>query len=422
MVEIVTPHDGSMFLSPAAIHICASAEYFTDAVANVEFFAGGNSLGVVTNNPIGLGGRDEWRLPQAYFCLTWTNAPPGAYALSAVATDLGGNMVTSGVVDISVVTNFPPHVLITKPRNGSFILGPTNIDICATAFDPEGGSVAQVEFFEGGTSLGVVTNIPTLYITNRHGVFPIKNTSYCLTWTNVQPGAYTLTALATDNEGAMTTSDPVDISVVTNLPPRVRLVSPYPGAAYFAPATVSICAAASDPDGTVASVEFFDGMNSLGVVTSGTVVTNREGIYELFCFTWNAVPTGSYSLTAVATDNYGATSTSAAVPITVVTPPPPSVQITTARNGETLYAPANIWICSLPRHFPDPVASVEYFSGTTSLGTVTNGPGYCFRWMNVPPGAYSLTATATDVAGTNVVTSAVVNITVSTNRPPHWGR
>ena len=164
--------------------------------------------------------------------------PPGAYALTATAKDLAGNTATSSVVDISVVTNLPPRVLITKPCNGATILGPTNINICATAFDPDGGTVTQVEFFEGTNSLGVVTNVPTLYITNKHGVFPIKNTSYCLTWTNVQPGAYMLTAVATDNDGAMTTSEPVDISVVTNLPPRVKLVSPYAGATYFAPATV----------------------------------------------------------------------------------------------------------------------------------------------------------------------------------------
>ena len=68
--------------------------------------------------------------------------------------------------------------------------------------------MTQVEFFEGTNSLGVVTNVPVIYITNKHGVFPIKNTSYCLTWNDVQPGAYTLTAVATDNDGAMTTSHP----------------------------------------------------------------------------------------------------------------------------------------------------------------------------------------------------------------------
>jgi hypothetical protein len=44
-VRIVTPRDGSMFLAPADIHVCALATGFTDAVASVEFFAGTNSFG-----------------------------------------------------------------------------------------------------------------------------------------------------------------------------------------------------------------------------------------------------------------------------------------------------------------------------------------------------------------------------------------
>ena len=418
VVEIVTPHDGTMLLAPVDLHICAVAAYFTDAVASVEFFAGTNVLGVVTNSPFGLGGRDADRPMGSYFCLTWSNVPPGAYALEAIAKDHAGNTVTSAVVDISVVTNLPPRVAITKPRDGATILGPANINICATASDPDGGKVTQVEFFSGAKSLGVETNIPPIYITNRHGVFPVYNTSYCLTWSNVPPGAYTLTAVATDNDGATTTSAPVNISVVSNLPPRVKLESPYSGATYFAPATVGICAAASDPDGTVTSVEFFAGTNSLAVVTNSIVVTNYEGIHNLFCFTWNGVVKGTYSLTAVATDNGGATGTSAPVHITVLAPPPPSVRITSPRDGMIFLAPANVWICSATRYFPDRVASVHYFAGAKSLGVVTNGPAFCFQWTNVPPGAYALTATATDVAGTNIVTSPPVGITVQTNRPP----
>ena len=81
-------------------------------------------------------------------------------------------------------------------------------------------------------------------------------------------------------------------------------------------------------------------------------------------------------------------------------------------------APANIWLCSVTRHFPDRVASVQYFAGTTGLGIATNWPSFCFRWTNVPPGAYALTATAREVAGTNTVTSPPVDIMVKTNRPP----
>ena len=422
VVEIVTPRDGTMFLAPVNLHICALAAYFTDTVTSVKFLAGTNSLGVVTNKSVGVGGGEPCRPPGSYYSLTWTNVPPGDYALTATAKDLGGNMVTSAVVDISVVTNLPPRVVVTKPRDGATILGPTNINICATAFDPDHGMVTQVEFFSDTNSLGVVTNIPTLYITNKCGVFPIKNTSYCLTWTNVQPGAYPLTAVATDNDGAMTTSAPVSISVVTNLPPLVKLISPYAGATYYAPATVGLCATASDPDGTVASIEFFAGTNSLAVVTGGITVTNCKRVYEEFCYTWNGATQGDYTLTAVATDNGGASNTSAPLHITVLPPPPPSVRITNPRNHEVFTAPANMWICSATRHFPDAVASVQYFAGATSLGVFTNGPSFCYHWKKVPPGSYALTAVATDASGTNTVTSPVVNITVKSKPPPRKHR
>jgi hypothetical protein len=416
-VEIVTPSDGSMFLAPADIQIAALTAYFTDTVASVEFFAGTNSLGVVTNRSKGLGGPGPSALPDDLFWLAWTKVPPGDYALTATATDRAGNTVTSAAVDISVVTNFPPIVAITKPKNGAVILGPTDIKISAAAVDRDGGTVTRVEFFEGTTSLGVVTNIPVTHITNNYGVFPIKNTSFSLTWSNAPLGDYVLTAVATDNDGATTASQPVDISVISNLPPKVKLIAPYSGATYLAPATVGICAAASDPDGTVASVEFFAGTNSLGVVTNSTSVTNWEGIYQQFCFTWSGAAKGSYELTAVATDNAGATSTSAPVSIRVLPPPPPSVRITTPFDREVFLAPANIWLSSMTRYFPDRVASVQYFAGTNSLGVVTNGPGFWFHWTSVPAGFYALTATATDVSGTNIVTSAPVHITV---KPKGW--
>src|ERR1035441_5716398 len=159
LVDIVTPSDGTMLLAPVNVHVCAVASYFTDTVASVEFFAGTNVLGVVTNSPGLLSWGDVCRLPVAYFCLTWTNVPPGAYALTATAKDLAGKSVTSAVVDISVVTNLPPHVVITKPYDGALILGPTNVNICATAFDPDNGRVTQVQFYEGTKSLGALVEL-----------------------------------------------------------------------------------------------------------------------------------------------------------------------------------------------------------------------------------------------------------------------
>src|SRR5579863_9805908 len=110
-VQIVTPQPGEVFLIGQDIGICALSLDFTDIVARVEFLAGTNVLGVVTNECVSKhDGRDEFRDKAA--CLIWSNAPAGFYTLTAQATDQGGNTVTSAPVDISVVTNIPPLVAI----------------------------------------------------------------------------------------------------------------------------------------------------------------------------------------------------------------------------------------------------------------------------------------------------------------------
>jgi hypothetical protein len=321
-------------------------------------------------------------------------------------------------VDITVVTNLPPRVHIFKPYNGATILGPINVTVCASAFDPD-GTVTHVEFFQGATSLGVVPTPPITYVTNWNGIFPVIS-PYCLTWSNVPPGAYTLTAVATDNGGATATSSPVSFSVVTNIPPRVHIETPWSGATFHSPANIHICAEARDSDGTVTSVQFFAGSNSLGVVTSPILVTNWWGVESLYCLTWSNVSVGAYSLKAVATDNGGASATSYPVNISVVPPPTPTVKITSPHNGSTIYgAPVNIHVCAVERYFTNPVVNVQFFSGTNSLGMTTNTPSSCILWSNVPPGSYSLTAAATDSMGSKV-TSAPATFTVVTNAPPAW--
>ena len=313
-------------------------------------------------------------------------------------------------------TNGPPSVQIVTPGEGeTFLLG-HKIQICALSQNFT-DAVAQVEFFAGPNSLGVVTNPPVIWVTNRLGVFPIRQTSYSLTWSNVAPGAYSLTAVATDNGGAMTTSVAVDITVVTNLPPVVKVVSPDDGARFYSPANISLDAAAKDPDGTVTQVEFFQGTTNLGVVTNGVTMTNELGkVQTLYGLTWSSVPPGAYTLTAVATDNGGASSTSAPVEVTVVAPPPPLVRIVNPRNGERFRAPANMYIATVARYFTKPIATVQFLAGTNTLGVATNSSWPTFHWTNVPPGDYVLTTVATDTGGTTA-TSAPVNIMVLTNWP-----
>ncbi len=52
-----------------------------------------------------------------------------------------------------------------------------------------------------------------------------------------------------------------------NQPPAIRLVHPADGDTFVAPADIRLVADARDRDGFVVSVEFFEGTNSLGIVT-----------------------------------------------------------------------------------------------------------------------------------------------------------
>jgi YD repeat-containing protein len=186
--------------------------------------------------------------------------------------------------------NNPPTVNITSPANGAMFTAPANITINASASDTD-GSVTQVQFFQGATLLGTDTTAP-----------------YSFTRTGVPAGSYSLTGKATDNGGATTTSSAVGITVNPpgNNPPTVSITSPANGATFTAPANITINATASDSDGSVTQVQFFQGATLLGTDTTAP-----------YSFTWTSVPTGSYSLTAKATDNLGATTTSSAVSITV---------------------------------------------------------------------------------------------------------
>lgn len=98
-----------------------------------------------------------------------------------------------------------------------------------------------------------------------------------------------------------------------NQPPAVSLTNPANNAQFTAPANINVVASASDADGTVSKVEFFNGSTKLG-----------ESSTAPYQFTWTNVPAGTYALTAKATDNKGSLTTSATATIQInssTTPP-----------------------------------------------------------------------------------------------------
>jgi hypothetical protein len=297
------------------------------------------------------------------------------------------------VASIASPANNTPSVSITSPASGAAFAALANVTIDASASDLD-GSVAKVEFFAGSTLVGTDTLAP-----------------YSVTWSGVPAGTYSLTARATDNAGASRTSSAVSITVNSpvNNPPTVGITSPFSGATFIAPANVTISASASDIDGSVTKVEFFAGSTLIGTATLAP-----------YSVTWSGAPAGTYSLTARATDNAGASRTSSAVSITVnsAVNNPPTVGITSPFSGATFIAPANVTVSASASDLDGTIAKVEFFAGSTLIGTDTLAP-YSVTWSSVPAGTYSLTAKATDNAGA-ARTSSAVSITVNSpvNNPP----
>ncbi|HLZ53113.1 MAG TPA: Ig-like domain-containing protein [Verrucomicrobiae bacterium] len=241
--------------------------------------------------------------------------------------DIGSPSNAVVVIHFSA-TNAPPYVQLNSPSDGATFTAPATIGLRAYAVDLEDGFNLKVEFFAGTNSLGFGVFVPTMC-----------PSPYCpffaLTWSNAPPGAYVLTAKATDTDGVSSVSGPVHILVTqssSNAPPVVRITSPPNGAEFFAPLDIPLFAYAYDVGGSVTSVEFFDGANSLGLghLLSLPVLTNLSttglspvALSDLFLLVWSNPPPGMHALTARAADNGGASTVSDVVNITVLPAPPP---------------------------------------------------------------------------------------------------
>jgi hypothetical protein len=247
-----------------------------------------------------------------------------------------GSLDRATVYIVYGYTNVPPSVEIVAPTNDESFLSLPNIEVAANASDSNGW-VTTVEFFADGMEIGGVTNNfflddpwDPLVLRESHGsivpVIPgLRVMRFQFVWTNVPPGKYSLTAVATDNAGLRTTSEAVTIEVTTNLPvPKVRIINPARGAEFPGMAPINLLAAAGEAGGVVNTVEFFDSGLSLGMVTNYLAAEPSTQFHLQFqwlpyYFRWTNAPAGSNRLTAVAIDNNGNRATSAPVSIHVST-------------------------------------------------------------------------------------------------------
>lgn len=237
------------------------------------------------------------------------------------------------------VTNLPPTVGIVSPSDGSIFYTPTNIMLIAKV-GAQVGTVTNVEFFANSTDLGPGSSI----VLDPPGVNGVTGLVYVYQWQDPAAAKYSLTAVASDSDGASTISPAVNITVfpgpATN-PPIVRIISPANGAVFFAPVDIPLLASVDvPPDSRLAGVQFFDGTTSLGFgqpvplpVAAGNSAspTSLPPGYptNVYVLVWTNAPVGGHTLTAVATIAFLdhpliLEAPSAPVDIKVLVSPPPA--------------------------------------------------------------------------------------------------
>jgi murein DD-endopeptidase MepM/ murein hydrolase activator NlpD len=178
-----------------------------------------------------------------------------------------------------------------------------------------------------------------------------------------------------------------------NVPPAVVITSPAEDASFPTSATITIEADASDPDGSVAKVEFFQNDVLLG-----------EDTTEPYSYTWSNVAAGNYTLVARATDNLGATAES--LPVAIAVGPAVQIQATDPTAAEPGIDTGTFTV-TRSGSTTDPL-TVNY----DIEGTATNGTDYLSLpgSVTIPAGSSAATIGVTPLDDTQVEGSESVSL------------
>ena len=173
---------------------------------------------------------------------------------------------------------------------------------------------------------------------------------------------------------------------VITLPPTALLLSPTNGGSFIRSEGITLSAAASDPDGAVARVDFFADSIPLGSVTNPP-----------YQFQWTNPSFGAHVLTAVAVDDQGSTTLSPSVTVTVISLPPTVSWLGPVNGGyATLGSP--FVLQTSPVDADGTVTSVEYsFDGSTISTSLA--PPWTVSWTAPSTGWHTLSAVARDNSG-----------------------
>jgi hypothetical protein len=239
---------------------------------------------------------------------TWAAADNGSYQITIqngqVADTFNNAMAESVLGTFTVAISKNQQALVVAPTLLSVPEGSNSVFTIRLAEQPLANVTVTIAR-AGGDSDIIVASGATNVFTSLNWSNPVPVVLAALPDPDQTDGTATFECRS-DGLATVTVQATEQDTTPNNAAPLVAITSPTNAASFIAPATFTITADASDSDGTVSKVEFFEGTNTLG-----------EDLTSPYSLTWSNVAAGSYSLTVRATDDRGAVTASAAVSVAV---------------------------------------------------------------------------------------------------------
>jgi FtsP/CotA-like multicopper oxidase with cupredoxin domain len=366
---ITSPAAGAAFLPGTPIAIAASAANVGGlTVSKVDFYVDATLVGT--------------KASPAPYTSSWAVPTAGLHNLTAVATYNTGATAISPAVTIAVLST-----TITSPLTGATLPQGVAVPITVSVPTVAGGvSVSNVAYYAGATLIGTSTTSP-----------------FSLSWIPAG-GTSILTAKATYSNAMTTTSPAVTVTTGTS----VVITAPASGAAFAFGAPINITATATAPTGfSTILMEFFadGGTTPIGVSTVGPT----------YSYSWTAATSGAHTLTAQAFYSNGTTSTSVAVPITLI---PLSVTTTSLANGGVNVAYSQT-VAASGGVTPYIWSATGLPSGLTinpATGVISGTPANVLA-VNVSSATFPVTITVKDSAATPATINTTLNLLIMQTAP-----
>ncbi len=340
---VSSPANPTVLLQPGNVLVSAMAADFDGSIDHLGVYVDGELLVRTTNT---------------YLSTTWSNVPIGDHRLDIVAVD---NLRVSTWSNISVTVRPPndnfanriripglPATVYGTNDGGSMEPGEPNhanaygghsvwwtwtpsasgyVTISADLTADWGGHFPALAVYTGSavSSLIAVASSVSLY----DG--PAQISFYATAGTAYQ--------IAVDGQYGFVGR--ITLSLLGTRPPTVAISSPTNGAVFYGASTIPLVAAANDPDGSVARVDFYVDGSWSGARTNAP-----------FTLLWTNAFYGGHSVYAMATDNLGAFGYSDFVffecryPETTLSLDIPIYNLSGAQGSQTYFVvnvPSNTW-------------------------------------------------------------------------------